>query len=78
VTHAVVTVSDPELGYVGRDVEEVIKDLVEAAQSLVRTRLRKKLAAATAEKAEAIIVAAIAGVGWGWGTYRYRDVPPLV
>jgi ATP-dependent protease HslVU (ClpYQ) ATPase subunit len=46
---------------VGRDVDEIIKDLVEAAQSLVRTRLRRKLAAATADKAEAIILAALAG-----------------
>ena len=45
-----------ELGYVGRDVEDIVKDLVEASVGLVRQRLRERLAAATAEKAEAMIL----------------------
>jgi len=50
-----------ELGYVGRDVEDIVKDLVEAAISLVRQRLREKVAAHTAEKAEALILESLIG-----------------
>ncbi|GAX81368.1 hypothetical protein CEUSTIGMA_g8799.t1 [Chlamydomonas eustigma] len=50
-----------ELGYVGKDVEDIVKDLVEASVSLVRQRLRERMAAATAEKAEALILEGMVG-----------------
>jgi len=50
-----------ELGYVGRDVDDIVKDLVEAAIGLVKSRLRERVAAATAEKAEAVILAGLVG-----------------
>ena len=50
-----------ELGYVGRDVDDIVKDLVEASATLVRQRLRDRMAAATAEKAEALILEALVG-----------------
>jgi ATP-dependent HslUV protease ATP-binding subunit HslU len=34
-----------EVGYVGRDVEQIIRDLVEIALSMTRERLRKDVAA---------------------------------
>ncbi len=45
----------------GRDVEDIVKDLVEASVSLVRQKLRERMAAATAEKAEALILEARQG-----------------
>ncbi|GIL69967.1 hypothetical protein Vretimale_10038 [Volvox reticuliferus] len=50
-----------ELGYVGRDVEEIIKDLVEAALVLVRQRAKERLAEHSARRAEAIILRALVG-----------------
>lgn len=50
-----------ELGYVGRDVEDIVKDLVEASISLVRQRLRAKIAAQSSMKAEAMILKALVG-----------------
>ncbi|EFJ44200.1 hypothetical protein VOLCADRAFT_95623 [Volvox carteri f. nagariensis] len=50
-----------ELGYVGRDVEEIIKDLVEAALVLVRQRAKDRLAEHSSRRAEAIILRALVG-----------------
>ncbi|KAL6756973.1 ATP-dependent hsl protease ATP-binding subunit hslU [Haematococcus lacustris] len=50
-----------ELGYVGRDVEDIIKELVEAAQLLVRSRLRERSAALAANKVTEVIVKALVG-----------------
>lgn len=50
-----------ELGYVGRDVEDIVKDLVEASITLVRQRLRQRIATQTAMKAEAMILEALVG-----------------
>ena len=50
-----------ELGYVGRDVEDIVKDLVEASINLVRQRLRAKIAAQSSLKAEAMILKALVG-----------------
>lgn len=50
-----------ELGYVGRDVEEIIKDLVEAALVLVRQRAKERLTEQLARRAEDIIVRGIVG-----------------
>ncbi|KAF5828727.1 P-loop containing nucleoside triphosphate hydrolase protein [Dunaliella salina] len=50
-----------ELGYIGRDVEDIIKDLVENAHSLVRERLRERVVALTAGKAENQILESLIG-----------------
>ncbi|GFR47598.1 hypothetical protein Agub_g9333, partial [Astrephomene gubernaculifera] len=50
-----------ELGYVGRDVEEIIKDLVEASLVLVRQRLKARLSAHSAARAEALILRELVG-----------------
>ncbi|KAG2437259.1 hypothetical protein HXX76_005920 [Chlamydomonas incerta] len=50
-----------ELGYVGRDVEEIVKELVEAALVLVRSRAKERLAVASAARAEEVIVRALVG-----------------
>lgn len=50
-----------ELGYVGRDVDDIVKDLAEAAMTHVRGRARGALAAAAAVRAEATILAALLG-----------------
>jgi ATP-dependent HslUV protease ATP-binding subunit HslU len=41
-----------EVGYYGRDVESLVRDLVEAAVSLVRTRERERVAETARERAE--------------------------
>ena len=41
-----------ELGYVGRDVEDIVKDLVEASIMLTKSRLKERLSAMVARKAE--------------------------
>jgi len=50
-----------ELGYVGRDVEDIVKDLVEVSVTLVRSRLRERIAAQTAQKAEDLILEGLLG-----------------
>ena len=50
-----------ELGYVGRDVEDIVKDLVEASINLVRQRLRARISAQASIKAEAMILKALVG-----------------
>jgi ATP-dependent HslUV protease ATP-binding subunit HslU len=50
-----------EVGYVGRDVEQMIRDLVESALGLVRTQRRKGVEAQAQLNAEARIVDALTG-----------------
>ncbi|MEW5298177.1 MAG: hypothetical protein WDW36_001329 [Sanguina aurantia] len=50
-----------ELGYVGRDVEEIIKDLVEVGILLVKSRLKERMLQHNSDKAEAIILKALVG-----------------
>jgi ATP-dependent HslUV protease ATP-binding subunit HslU len=50
-----------EVGYVGRDVEQIIRDLVEAAITMTRDLMRDEVKANAHEAAEARVIAAIAG-----------------
>lgn len=50
-----------ELGFVGRDVEDIIKDLVEASLTLTRQRLKTQLEARAARQAEDKILRALCG-----------------
>ena len=50
-----------EVGYVGRDVEQIIRDLVESAISQTREKMRKEVQAAAELAAENRVVEAIAG-----------------
>ena len=50
-----------EVGYVGRDVEQIVRDLVEAAIGLTKERLRKEVAAKAELRAEERVVDALCG-----------------
>jgi len=50
-----------EVGYVGRDVEQIIRDLVETAITQVRERLRKQVAAQAEQNAEERVLDALVG-----------------
>ncbi|TCP61142.1 ATP-dependent HslUV protease ATP-binding subunit HslU [Rhodovulum bhavnagarense] len=50
-----------EVGYVGRDVEQIIRDLVEAAINQTRDWMREEVKAAARQAAEDRVIAAIAG-----------------
>jgi ATP-dependent HslUV protease ATP-binding subunit HslU len=50
-----------EVGYVGRDVEQIIRDLVEIALSMTRERLRKDVAAKAELAAEERVLDALVG-----------------
>ena len=50
-----------EVGYVGRDVEQIIRDLIESAISQTREKMRKEVQAAAELAAENRVVEAIAG-----------------
>ena len=50
-----------EVGYVGRDVEQIIRDLVEMAVMMTRERLRKQVAAKAELAAEEKIITALVG-----------------
>ncbi len=50
-----------EVGYVGRDVEQIVRDLVEAAISLVRTEKRKEVQAKAHLQAEERVLDALVG-----------------
>jgi len=52
-----------EVGYVGRDVEQIIRDLVEAALVQTRERLREENRTKAEEMAEARVIEALAGEG---------------
>jgi ATP-dependent HslUV protease ATP-binding subunit HslU len=50
-----------EVGYVGRDVEQIIRDLVDAAQVMVRELMRDEVKAKAHEAAEERVIEALAG-----------------
>jgi ATP-dependent HslUV protease ATP-binding subunit HslU len=50
-----------EVGYVGRDVDSIIRDLVEAAMVETRARMREEVKAKAAKAAEERVIEAIAG-----------------
>jgi ATP-dependent HslUV protease ATP-binding subunit HslU len=50
-----------EVGYVGRDVEQIIRDLVESAINMVRSRLRKQVLARAETLAEERVLDALVG-----------------
>lgn len=50
-----------EVGYVGRDVDSIVRDLVEIAMSLVRKRKREEVKARAQQAAEARVVDALVG-----------------
>ncbi len=57
-----------EVGYVGRDVESIIRDLVEVALTMARERLRKEVTAKAELNAEERVVEALVGSGAGADT----------
>ena len=52
-----------EVGYVGRDVEQIIRDLVDASIVMTREYRREEVKARAHEAAEARVIAALAGEG---------------
>ena len=52
-----------EVGYVGRDVEQIVRDLVEAAITMTRENMRNEVKANAQQAAEDRVLAAIAGEG---------------
>ncbi|RED18542.1 ATP-dependent protease ATPase subunit HslU [Pontivivens insulae] len=52
-----------EVGYVGRDVEQIIRDLVDASIAMTRDFKREEVKARAHEAAEARVIAALAGDG---------------
>jgi ATP-dependent HslUV protease ATP-binding subunit HslU len=54
-----------EVGYVGRDVEQIVRDLVEVALAMTRERLRKEVASKAELAAEERVLDALVGPGAG-------------
>lgn len=54
-----------EVGYVGRDVDSIVRDLVEVAVGLVREQKREDVRAAAAEAAEDRVLEALVGASGG-------------
>ncbi len=52
-----------EVGYVGRDVEQIIRDLVESAIAMVREKKRESVKARAHDAAEARLIDALVGAG---------------
>src|SRR5512146_2713604 len=52
-----------EIGYVGRDVEQIVRDLVEIALTQTRERMRKEVAAKAEQNAEERVLDALVGPG---------------
>ena len=57
-----------EVGYVGRDVDQIVRDLVEAAIGLVREKRRLEVRAKAESRAEERILDALVGEGAGQAT----------
>ncbi len=57
-----------EVGYVGRDVEQIVRDLVEISIALTRERKRKDVQAKAEQNAEERVLDALVGPGSGPGT----------
>ena len=62
-----------EVGYVGRDVEQIIRDLVEVALHMTREKMRKQVTARAELQAEDRVLDALVGRGGGQGDAR--EVP---
>ena len=60
-----------EVGYVGRDVEQIVRDLVEVAISLVRERKRKDVQARAQLAAEERVLDALVGANASAGDARF-------
>ena len=56
-----------EVGYVGRDVEQIIRDLMDVAMTDTRERLREDVRARAEQAAENRVIEAIAGEDANWG-----------
>jgi len=54
-----------EVGYVGRDVEQIIRDLVEQAITMVRDQRREELSASAQQAAEERVITALVGENAG-------------
>src|SRR5207249_8454007 len=52
-----------EVGYVGRDVEQIVRDLVEIALTMTRERMRKDVAVRAEHAAEERVLDALVGEG---------------
>ncbi len=50
-----------EVGYVGRDVEQIVRDLVEQSITKTREHMREEVKASAQKDAEERVIAAIAG-----------------
>ncbi|SLN22162.1 ATP-dependent protease ATPase subunit HslU [Roseivivax jejudonensis] len=50
-----------EVGYVGRDVEQIVRDLMDAAMTMTREQMREDVKASAHQAAEDRVIAAIAG-----------------
>ncbi|WP_172328311.1 ATP-dependent protease ATPase subunit HslU [Mangrovicoccus sp. HB161399] len=63
-----------EVGYVGRDVEQIIRDLVESSISMTREQMREDVKARAQQAAEDRVIEAIAGKDAREGTReRFRE-----
>ena len=51
-----------EVGYVGRDVEQIVRDLMDAAMIMVRDHMREDVKSKAHEAAENRVIEALAGV----------------
>ncbi len=64
-----------EVGYVGRDVESIVRDLVEIAIQMTRDRMRKEVAARAELAAEERVLDALVGANANEATRRkFRDM----
>ncbi|MEE9139868.1 MAG: ATP-dependent protease ATPase subunit HslU [Alphaproteobacteria bacterium] len=64
-----------EVGYVGRDVEQIVRDLVEISIAMIRERLRKEVAAKAEILAEERVLDALVGENAGADTRaRFRKM----
>ena len=52
-----------EVGYVGRDVEQIVRDLVDAALAMTREAMREEVSARAHEAAETRVIEVLAGEG---------------
>src|ERR1700752_2558834 len=59
-----------EVGYLGRDVEQIVRDLVEIALTQTRERMRKEVAAKAEQNAEERVLDALVGAGASPDTRR--------
>src|SRR5437660_9794826 len=57
-----------EVGYVGRDVDQIVRDLVEAAMAMVRDKRRAGVRARAESAAEDRLIDALVGAGAGAAT----------